>query len=108
MGFLLVCVIVFVFLVGLFGDSGSESSNQTTNNDSCQYYNDLDYHRYHEQHRDDIPGIFEPVKSYRHKHSSTKKHDFFEEADSYFDRYGNEHIVDYDGYCEECDDYHDC
>ena len=31
----------------------------------------------------------------------------FEEADSFFDRDGNEHIVDEEGYCEECDDYHD-
>ena len=30
----------------------------------------------------------------------------FEEADSFFDRDGNEHIVDDDGYCEDCDDYH--
>ena len=34
-------------------------------------------------------------------------HDDFEEADSFFDRNGDEHIVDYDGYCEDCDDYHD-
>ena len=31
----------------------------------------------------------------------------FEEADGFFDRDGNEHIVDDEGYCEECDDYHD-
>ncbi len=31
----------------------------------------------------------------------------FEEADSVFDRHGNEHILDDDGYCEDCDDYHD-
>lgn len=31
----------------------------------------------------------------------------FEEADSFFDSDGNEHIVDDDGYCEDCDDYHD-
>lgn len=31
----------------------------------------------------------------------------FEEEDSYFDRHGNEHIVDEDGYCDECNDYHD-
>ena len=31
----------------------------------------------------------------------------FEEYDSFFDRHGNEHIVDDEGYCEECDDYHD-
>jgi len=34
-------------------------------------------------------------------------HDDFEEADSFFDSNGDEHIVDYDGYCEDCDDYHD-
>ena len=40
---------------------------------------------------------------------STKKRSgsSFEEADSFFDRDGNEHIVDEEGYCEECDDYHD-
>lgn len=42
-------------------------------------------------------------------HSSPKRKDLweFEEADSFTDKHGNEHIVDYEGYCEECDDYHD-
>lgn len=39
--------------------------------------------------------------------SSSKRREEFEEADSYYDRRGNEHIVDDDGYCEDCDDYHD-
>lgn len=30
-----------------------------------------------------------------------------EDYDSVFDRHGNEHFVDDDGYCDECDDYHD-
>lgn len=38
---------------------------------------------------------------------SQKGRSSFEEADSYFDRHGREHIVDDDGYCDECDDYHD-
>ena len=42
------------------------------------------------------------------KSRPAKKNDYcFEEADSFLDRHGNEHIVDYEGYCEECDDYHD-
>ena len=40
-------------------------------------------------------------------HSPTRRIPRFEEADSFFDRDGNEHIVDDDGYCEDCDDYHD-
>ena len=48
----------------------------------------------------------------RNKHfynieSNTDNLEEFEEADSYFDSGGNEHLVDDDGYCEECDDYHD-
>ena len=31
----------------------------------------------------------------------------FEEDSSFYDRHGNEHIVDEDMYCEDCDDYHD-
>ena len=31
----------------------------------------------------------------------------FEEADSMFDNNGDEHLMDDDGYCEDCDDYHD-
>ncbi len=38
-----------------------------------------------------------------HKHGSSS----FEEADSVFDEHSNEHILDDDGYCEDCDDYHD-
>ena len=30
----------------------------------------------------------------------------FEEADSVFDKNGNEHIVDDDGYCDDCDEFH--
>ncbi len=26
---------------------------------------------------------------------------------SWFDDYDNEHIIDEDGYCDDCDDYHD-
>ena len=31
----------------------------------------------------------------------------FEPSDSFFDEDGNEHEVDDEGYCEECDDYHE-
>lgn len=31
----------------------------------------------------------------------------FEEDDSVFDCHGNEHIIDDDRYCEDCEDYHD-
>ena len=31
----------------------------------------------------------------------------FCEAESYIDRHGKEHVIDDEGYCEECDDYHD-
>lgn len=30
----------------------------------------------------------------------------FEEVDTFTDKHGNEHAVDYEGYCDECDDYH--
>lgn len=33
--------------------------------------------------------------------------DSFEEDSSVFDHHGNEHIVDEDMYCDDCDDYHD-
>ncbi len=36
-----------------------------------------------------------------------KNRDSFEESDSVYDKRGNEHILDDDGYCEDCDDYHD-
>ena len=41
------------------------------------------------------------------KSSSKGNRECFEEADSIFDRDGNEHLIDDDGYCEDCDDYHD-
>ena len=33
--------------------------------------------------------------------------DDHEETDSFIDKDGFEHTVDYDGYCDECDDYHE-
>ena len=41
------------------------------------------------------------------KSLSKDNRECFEEADSFFDRDGNEHLIDDDGYCEDCDDYHD-
>lgn len=43
----------------------------------------------------------------RNIHRKNSADDSFEEADSFYDRDGNEHIVDDDRYCEDCDDYHD-
>ena len=56
-----------------------------------------------------ILGLFGKSNSEKNLHSSSKRKDSweFEEADSFIDKHGNEHIVDYEGYCEECDDYHD-
>lgn len=31
----------------------------------------------------------------------------YEETDSFFDSCGNEHFIDDDGFCYECDDYHE-
>ncbi len=42
------------------------------------------------------------------ENSTRSSRDDFEEADSIFDRNGNEHLLDDDGYCDDCDDYHDC
>jgi len=41
--------------------------------------------------------------------SNSKKSSRFSDEKEYslFDRYGEEHIVNEDGYCEDCDDYHD-
>lgn len=61
------------------------------------------------------PEEVETMKKYEHSMQEDKdvrvskknsKSEEFEEADSIYDRYGNEHEVDYDGYCEDCDDYH--
>ena len=50
--------------------------------------------------------IVDPADRFTYIERSLTDFDF-EEADSFFDRDGNEHIVDDDGYCEDCDDYHD-
>ena len=41
------------------------------------------------------------------KSNRKKSGDEFEEDGSFYDREGNEHIIDDDNYCEDCDDYHD-
>ena len=41
------------------------------------------------------------------KSNGNKSGEEFEEAGSFYDREGNEHIIDDDNYCEDCDDYHD-
>ena len=49
-------------------------------------------------------------KTHRTISNSTTKRNMsstFEESDSYYDRHGDEHLIDEDGYCKDCDDYHD-
>ena len=43
------------------------------------------------------------------KKKATRKTFFeeFEEAGSFYDKDGREHMIDDDNYCEDCDDYHD-
>ena len=43
------------------------------------------------------------------RNSGSKKGSRFsgEREYSLFDRYGEEHVVNEDGYCEDCDEYHD-
>ena len=46
-------------------------------------------------------------KQFQRNKSYMSNYENFEEADSVFDSCENEHLIDEDGYCEECDDYHD-
>ena len=48
-----------------------------------------------------------PNKHFHKREFGKDDIDSFEEADSLFDLDGNEHLIDDEGYCEECDDYHD-
>ncbi len=44
----------------------------------------------------------------RNINTSSKDEDYhFEETESFIDSAGNEHIVNEDFYCEDCDDFHD-
>lgn len=44
----------------------------------------------------------------KQSHNRRRSEEFeFEPSDSYYDEDGNEHEVDDDGFCEECDDYHE-
>ena len=47
------------------------------------------------------------TKHFQRSRSYMRSFENFEEADSILDSCGNEHLIDDDGYCEECDDYHD-
>lgn len=57
--------------------------------------------------------IFKPMSAGNSKtsNSSSKrfdnKDDGFDPADTFYLEDGLDHKKDYDGYCEECDDYHD-
>ena len=43
----------------------------------------------------------------RQKRASRFKDDPREDHDTYIDEKGNEHSVDYDDYCDDCDEYHE-
>ena len=55
-----------------------------------------DYHRYEKKSTGRNTGTSK----------NSRRSEEFEEADSIIDRHGNEHLIDDDGYCEDCDDYH--
>lgn len=75
--------VIFVFLViGYSYNPNSSSQKPPTHN----FYNKCD-------------DIFV-------NHIVNRRNDF-EESDSVFDSNGYEHLVDEEGYCDECDEYHD-
>lgn len=78
-------------LLGL-NDNSSDNSNPVKQN-NIEYGEIYKYSR----------GEYKDMKPIKHNFEIKEE---FEEADSIYDKEGNEHIVDYDGYCEECDDYH--
>ena len=56
---------------------------------------------------DDFSGSTGTKSSFGGFLSTTHHRESFEEADSFYDHEGNEHIFDDYGYCDDCDDYHD-
>lgn len=80
-------ILLVILLVIVFGGSGSSSHFSNSSNEGFDFFSSP---------KKDIGGK-----------SNNKSTYSFEEADSFFDKCGNEHIVDDYGYCEDCDDYHD-
>lgn len=56
---------------------------------------------------DDFSGSTGTKSSFNGFSLQTHRRESFEEADSFYDHEGNEHILDDYGYCDDCDDYHD-
>lgn len=85
MELIIVCVLFYLVCAWLGGpdDSGSSSYSRRTYKKS----------------------IFASSRVTKTQHP--KSNEEFEEAGSFYDRDGNEHIIDDDNYCEDCDDYHD-
>lgn len=86
----IVAFIIFILVIVVCGSAASSSGNSSSNN----IY-------------DDYPYDSGERGSFSHSSSNQRHRESFEEADSYYDRDGNEHCVDDYGYCEDCDDYHD-
>lgn len=79
--------LLFFFIIACLSAAASPTENRNSSTDYT-------YHQYNRNR-------------YNAKGSQTKSHSKFEPSDSFYDRDGNEHEIDEDGYCEECDDYHD-
>lgn len=80
-------LLLIVLLVFVFGGSGSSSHSSDSFGGGFDFYS---------KPKNDNGGKTNKTSSY-----------LFEESDSFFDKCGNEHIMDDYGYCDECDDYHD-
>lgn len=82
----LIIFVIIACIVAIFSPSEENNSVGCRNTDHFNIHNDQ-------------------LKQYRYRRRSEESE--FEPSGSYYDKDGNEHEVDDDGYCEECDDYHE-
>lgn len=102
---IIVLIVIEAFFEGLsillgLNNDDSNSSTTKSSSETRNYYGNNNYYKEHWTEFTEHEKHENSIKNRRHSKEE------FEEADSYFDKHGNEHIVDYDGYCEDCDDYH--
>ena len=79
--------LIFIFFIACIAAAASP----TENNGNSENYTSQHFHHY----------------GYSTRSNAEQPISRFEPSDSFFDEDGNEHEIDEDGYCEECDDYHE-
>jgi hypothetical protein len=103
MGWFLVFVIVAI-VVGIIDDRWRKehgiNPKPVKPPRKCDYYDDNEDEEY-------VTRAQRRREEEKRKKEERDRREWYDDYDTFTDKDGNEHSLDYDNYCDECDEYHE-